>query len=40
MALWKRADIYYVKLTAPDGTVIRRSTGTTDTLKSCGILPG
>lgn len=34
MALWKRADIYYVKLTANDGTVIRRSTGTTDRLKA------
>ena len=34
MALWKRADIYYVKLTAPDGTRIRRSTGTTDRTKA------
>ena len=30
MALWNRAGIFYVKLTAPDGTLIRRSTGTTD----------
>ena len=34
MALWKRAGKYYVKLTAPDGTLIRRSTGTTDRLKA------
>jgi len=34
MALWKRARIYYVKLTAPDGTIIRRSTGTTDREKA------
>jgi len=34
MALWKRADIYYVKLTAPDGTLLRRSTGTTDRTKA------
>ncbi|HUD27639.1 MAG TPA: site-specific integrase [Novosphingobium sp.] len=34
MALWKRADVYYVKLTAPDGTLLRRSTGTTDRKKA------
>ena len=34
MALWKRAAIYYVKLTAPDGTRIRRSTGTSDRKKA------
>ena len=34
MALWKRADIYYVKLTSPDGTLLRRSTGTTDRKKA------
>ncbi|WP_246543299.1 tyrosine-type recombinase/integrase [Novosphingobium profundi] len=34
MALWKRADIYYVKLTAPDGTLLRHSTGTTDRKKA------
>jgi integrase len=34
MALWKRAGIYYVKLTAPDGTLLRRSTGTTDRQKA------
>lgn len=34
MALWKRARIYYVKLTAPDGTNIRRSTGTSDRKKA------
>jgi integrase len=34
MALWKRAGIYYVKLTAPDGTLIRRSVGTTDRKKA------
>jgi len=34
MALWKRAGIYYVKLTAPDGTLLRRSTGTTDRTKA------
>jgi integrase len=30
MALWNRAGIFYVKLTAPDGTLLRRSTGTSD----------
>lgn len=34
MALWKRAGIYYVKLTAPDGTLLRRSLGTTDRKKA------
>ncbi|MDO6415461.1 site-specific integrase [Sphingomonas sp. BIUV-7] len=34
MALWTRAGIYYVKLTAPDGTLLRRSTGTTDRTKA------
>ena len=34
MALWKRAGIYYVKLTAPDGTLLRRSIGTTDRKKA------
>lgn len=34
MALWKRAGIYYVKLTAPDGALLRRSTGTTDREKA------
>lgn len=34
MALWKRASIYYVKLTAPDGTLLRHSTGTTDRKKA------
>jgi integrase len=34
MALWKRAGIYYVKLTAPDGTLIRRSVGTSDRKKA------
>jgi integrase len=34
MALWKRAGIYYVKLTSPDGTLLRRSTGTTDRTKA------
>lgn len=34
MALWKRAGIYYVKLTAPDGSFIRRSTGTRDPKKA------
>lgn len=34
MALWKRANIYYVKLTAPDGTRIRRSAGTSDRKKA------
>ena len=34
MALWNRAGRYYVKLTAPDGTLIRRSTGTSDRKKA------
>jgi hypothetical protein len=34
MALWKRAGIYYVKLTSPDGTLLRRSTGTADRQKA------
>lgn len=34
MALWNRAGVYYVKLTAPDGTLLRRSTGTTDRKKA------
>ena len=34
MALWKRANIYTVDITAPDGTRIRRSTGTTDREKA------
>lgn len=34
MALWKRAGRYYVKLTAPDGTLLRRSTGTSDRQKA------
>lgn len=34
MALWNRAGTYYVKLTAPDGTLIRRSTGTSDRKKA------
>ena len=34
MALYRRAGIYYVKLTAPDGTSLRRSTGTTDRTKA------
>jgi integrase len=34
MALWKRAGIYYVKLTAPDGTLIRHSSGTSDRKKA------
>ena len=29
MALWNRAGIYQVRLTAPDGTLVRHSTGTT-----------
>ena len=33
MALWKRAGTYDVKLTAPDGTFVRRSTGTSDRKK-------
>ena len=34
MALWKRAGSYYVKLTAPDGPLVRRSLGTTDRKKA------
>jgi integrase len=34
MALWKRAGIYYVKLTSPDGTLLRRSLGTTERKKA------
>jgi integrase len=34
MALWNRAGIYYVKLKAPDGTLLRRSTGTSDRRKA------
>ena len=34
MALWKRAGIYYVKLAAPDGTLVRHSTRTTDRKKA------
>jgi len=34
MALWKRARIYYVTLAAPDGTRLRRSTGTSDRKKA------
>jgi integrase len=34
MALFNRAGTYYVKLTAPDGTRIRRSTGTSDRRKA------
>jgi integrase len=34
MALWNRAGKYYVKLTAPDGSLVRRSTGTTDRKKA------
>lgn len=34
MALWNRAGTYYVKFTAPDGTLIRRSTGTSDRKKA------
>ncbi|MEO7691741.1 MAG: site-specific integrase [Sphingomonas sp.] len=34
MALWNRAGTYYVKITAPDGTLIRRTTGTSDRLKA------
>ena len=34
MALWNRAGIYYVKLASPDGTLIRRSTGTSDRKKA------
>ncbi len=34
MALYKRAGTYYLKFTAPDGTLIRRTTGTTDRQKA------
>ncbi|MGV7120457.1 tyrosine-type recombinase/integrase [Sphingopyxis sp. 550A] len=34
MALWKRAGIYNVDITAPDGSRIRRSAGTTDRAKA------
>ena len=34
MALWNRAGIYYVKLTASDGTLIRRTTRTSDRQKA------
>jgi integrase len=34
MALWKRAGIYYVKLSSPDGTLLRLSTGTSDRRKA------
>ena len=34
MALWNRAGIYYVKLASPDGSLIRRSTGTSDRKKA------
>lgn len=34
MALWNRAGIYYVKLTAPDGTLLRRSARTSDRRKA------
>lgn len=34
MALWKRAGIYDVKLTAPDGTLLRRTTRTSDRQKA------
>ncbi len=34
MALWKRASRYYVEFTAPDGTRVRRSTGTSDRKKA------
>jgi integrase len=34
MALYRRASIYYVKLTAPDGTPVRRSIGTADRKKA------
>ena len=34
MALWKRAGIFNLDITAPDGTRIRRSTGTTDREKA------
>lgn len=34
MALWKRARTYFVDITAPDGSRIRRTTGTTDREKA------
>lgn len=34
MALWNRAGTYYVKFTAPDGTLVRRTTGTSDRKKA------
>lgn len=34
MALYRRASTYYVKFTAPDGTPVRRSTGTDDQKKA------
>lgn len=34
MALWKRAGTYQLDIAAPDGTRIRRSTGTTDREKA------
>ena len=34
MALYRRAGIYYVKLTSPDGSIIRRSLKTTDARKA------
>lgn len=34
MALWKRAGIYNIDITAPDGTRIRRSAGTSDREKA------
>ena len=34
MALWNRTGIYYIKVTAPDGKIIRRSTGTSDRKKA------
>lgn len=34
MALWKRAKIYFVDVTAPDGSRIRHSTGTSDREKA------
>jgi integrase len=34
MALWKRASIYFVDITAPDGSRIRHTTGTSDREKA------
>jgi hypothetical protein len=34
MALYKRGSVYYLKIKAPDGSIIRRSTGTTDELEA------